>query len=207
MAPGSNYPTIKKGDYMQMLPKKMLIPMAAVALIGAGVYGAAHVSAASDTSNPQSSLVQKLADTFHVDKAKVQAVFDEDRAAHHAEGEKTYEARLTQAVKDGKLTNAQKDLVLAEHKKLAAEMEALMKDDTSKADHRAAMEKIHTEGETWAKANNIDAKWLMGGGPGLHVHFEKGDKGPMMGHGFGMGHGPGMGFRTSDEAPATSPSE
>lgn len=188
---------------MPLMSKKMLIPMAALAIVGAGVYGAAKVSAATDTSgtNPQSSLVQKIADTFHLDKSKVQAVFDEDRTAREAERETQYEARLTQAVKDGQLTEAQKALVLAKHKELEAArktaMDAAKSSDqaTSQADRKAAMDKQKADIDAWAKANNIDAKWLMGGGMGGHGH----------GQGFG-GPGGDMGTPPDGASPSASPS-
>ena len=166
---------------MQILSKKIIIPMAAIAVISAGAYGVTKVSAATDTANPQASLVQKLADTFHVDKSKVQAVFDQNKTDRQAASETTYEARLSQAVTDSKLTSAQKDSILAEHKKLQAELDAVVAGSGS--DRRAAMTKIRTEGQDWAKSANIDAKWLMGGGFGGRGH------GGMMG-GAMMGHTP-----------------
>ncbi len=186
---------------MNMMSKKMLIPMAAVAIIGAGAYGATKASADSSSSNPRDTLIQKLADKFKVDKSEVKAVFDEDMKARQADREADYEAKLTQAVKDGKLTSAQKDLVLAEHKKLADKMRAEMENTSAtREEHRDAMEKIRTEATDWAKANNIDAKWLIGpGGPG-HMR----GMGPGMGR--GMGHGM-MGDHDRDDAtPTASPS-
>ncbi len=165
--------------------------MAAIAIIGAGAFGVSQVSAATDNGDPRASLIQKLADTLHVDKSKVQAVFDEHHSEMKVEHEKAYEARLTQAVTDGKLTSAQKDAVLAEHKKLAAKMEITMKDTNidTPTERKAAMDKIRTEGEEWAKTNNIDAKWLMGPG---RMHGEKGMR--MIKH-----------LQGADEMPATSP--
>jgi flagellum-specific peptidoglycan hydrolase FlgJ len=152
---------------MKLPYKKIILPMAAVAVIGASILGANLASADSSTTDGPTSLVQKLSDTFHLDKSKVQAVFDQDRTEHQAEMEKNYEARLTQAVTDGQLTAAQKDVILTEHNKLKAEMDALKDDTSSSTDRSAAMDKIHTEAQAWAKDNNVDAKWLMGpGGPG-----------------------------------------
>jgi len=160
---------------MQILSKKMIIPMAAIAIIGAGTYGIAQVSAANDPANPQASLIQKLADTFHVDKSKVQAVFDQNKADNQANRETNYEAKLTQAVTDGQLTAAQKDLILAEHNKLAAELKAAM--TGTAANRRTAMQAIRTESTTWATQNNIDQKWLIGPG---HLRGGRG-MGSMMG--------------------------
>jgi len=169
--------------------------MAAIAVISAGAYGVTQVSAASDAANPQASLIQKLADTFHVDKSKVQAVFDQNKTDRQAARETTYEAKLTQAVTDGKLTSAQKDLILAEYNKLSAEIKATATDTNT--DRRAAMDKIRQEATDWANANSIDAKWLMGmAGPG-------GRHGGMMG-GRMMGHTPD-GDADDATAPSASP--
>jgi hypothetical protein len=174
--------------------KRVILPMAAVAVIAAALVGVTAVSAASST-NPQESLVQKIADTFHLDKSKVQAVFDEHRTQMQAQRNTKYADRLTQAVKDGQLTEDQKTKILAEQKTLQAKMDALR--DQTPEQRRTAMQQIRTEVQTWAKDNNIDAKWLMG---------------PGMGHGHGHGMGPGMmgGPRNhdgdGDDAPAASPS-
>jgi hypothetical protein len=171
-----------------MISKRLLIPMAAVAIVGAGFYGVTQVSAASSTTdNPQATLIQKLADTFHVDKSKVQAVFDQNRTDQDAKREAGYETRLTQAVTAGKLTSAQKDAILAENKKLKAEMDAA-KGGAQDA-RRTAMKTVRDEAKTWATQNNIDEKWLMGG---------------MGGHPRGGG---GMGRMNGDgPAPSASPS-
>ncbi len=169
---------------MQLPSKKLMIPMAALAIVGvAGAYGVSAVSADSSSTDPQGSLVQKLADKFHIDKTQVQAVFDADRAEHQAKQEDNYKQRLEKAVTDGKLTSAQKDAVLTEHNKLAAEMKAAM-EQSSGSDPRTAMEKIKKEAQDWATQNNIDAKWLMGFGGMKGGHGGPGGPG-----GMGMGHG------------------
>lgn len=177
---------------MSKLSKKAILPIAAVTLLGAGVYGVAQVSAASDQIDPQASLVQKLADKFKLDKAQVQAVFDEEHAAHQAKHEKKLEERLNQAVTDGKLTQAQKDAIVAENKKLKGILEEA-KNGTVE-ERRAAMEKARTEARTWAEQNNLSPKWLM---MGMGAHH-KGMGGPMKdGHVSG-----GFGMRDSGERPA-----
>jgi hypothetical protein len=179
---------------MPKLSKKILIPMAAVAIVGAGAYGATQVSAASNSTgtNPQTSLIQKLADTFHVDKSKVQTVFDQNRKDNEASRETQYEARLSQAVTNGNLTSAQKDLIIAEHKKLVSENDAnkasAESSSSTRADRKAAMSAKRTEITTWAKANAIDAKWLMGGGIGHNARLNR------------------PGTETNDDTAASSPS-
>jgi hypothetical protein len=176
---------------MPQISKKLILPMAAVAVVGAGLFGASLVSADSSSTDPQGSLVQKLADTFHVDKSKVQAVFDEHHTQMQADREAKYEDRLAQAVKDGQLTEDQKSKLLAKHKELVSQMEAnkgSMKDKTP-AERRTAMESERTAVQQWAKDNGVDAKWLM----------------PLGGRGHGFGHG-GPGAPGADDAPAPSAS-
>lgn len=183
---------------MKMPSKRMLLPMCALAVVAAGSYGVTQVSAASDPASGQTSIVQKLADTFHLDKSKVQAVFDEQHKQGEANREKAYEDRLAKAVTDGKLTADQKTKILDEHNKLKSELDAAMKTDTAadKTARKTAMNKIRAEAEQWAKDNNIDAKWLMpAGGPGMHGH----GMGGMRGH-----HGPDT-DGDADDAPTTSP--
>jgi hypothetical protein len=176
---------------MKLPSKKIIIPMAAVAVIVAGGLTAV-ASAASSSTNPQGSLVQKIADTFHLDKSKVQAVFDQNRAQNQANAETNYEDRLSQAVTNGTLTAAQKDAVLAEHNKLKAEMDAAQA-QTGTA-RRTAMNNIRTEADSWAKSNNIQAKWLLG-------------PRPLRGMGHGMRHGnPAGADATTTPSPSASPS-
>ena len=159
---------------MKMPSKTLILPMCALALVAAGSFGVAQVSAASETPTSQTSIVDKLASTFNLDKSKVQAVFDEQHKTHQAD---------RQAVADGKLTADQKTKILAKHNELKTQMETAMKDnaDATKQERRAAMTKLHTEAKEWAEANDIDAKWLLMGGPGKGGH----GMGGMRGH-----HGP-----------------
>jgi 3-hydroxyacyl-CoA dehydrogenase len=87
--------------------KSLIIPVVAIGVIGAS---SATVVAAS-TSQP--TLAQDIANKFHLDQSQVQSVIDQHRATNQQNRETKYEDRLTQAVKDGKLTDAQKQAVLA----------------------------------------------------------------------------------------------
>lgn len=165
-----------------MISKKILIPMAIVAVIAAGGYGVAQVSAASSTAGTGQTLAQRIASAFGLDQSKVQSVIDQYRSDKQGQAETRYEAMLSQAVTDGKITSDQKSAILAEHNKLMGELQA-----ASGTNHRAVMQQVRTEAEAWAKQNNLPAKWLLGGRPLRGM-------GPMMRH---EGHG---------AAPSASPS-
>lgn len=161
--------------------RKTLLAAGAVTVIGAATM--AGVAQAATTAGSD-NLVDKLSQRFNVDKTEVQKVFDEDRTARHAGMEKRYEERLTQAVKDGKLTEDQKSKLLAKHKELRAEMDKRHESreaergamaGKTEAEREAFMEqrksemdKQKSEIEAWEKTNNIPSGYLMVKGHGGH---------------------------------------
>ena len=64
-----------------------------------------------DPATMQDELATKLAGRLGIDAAKVKAAFADLRAAHEATEQKAFDDRLAQAVKDGKLTQAEADAV------------------------------------------------------------------------------------------------
>ncbi len=169
--------------------KKKMIAAAVAALGIATVVGVGSVSAATG----ETGLANKIATKFNLNPSEVQQVIDQDHQDRHAQMEKRYEAKLQAAVSAGKLTNEQKDKLIAKHD----EMEANRKADREKfqnmteAERQAVMESRRTELEQWAKDNNIPVEYVMPG---------PGGRG---GHGPGMGMGMGHRMMDSDDAPAT----
>lgn len=127
----------------------------------AAVLGASSVIVFADTtnSNGQDGLAAKIASAFHLNQADVQKVIDQDRQANQAQREQKYGDRLTQAVTDGKLTSAQKDLILAKHKEMVSFMDSLK--DKTPEERYSAMQTERQQLQDWAKQNNIDLKWVM----------------------------------------------
>ena len=145
-----------------MITKKILIPMAAVAVIVAGGYGVAQVSAASSPSTGQ-TLAQRIAGTFGLDQSKVQGVIDQYRGDKQAQAETRYEQMLSQSVTDDKITSDQKTAILAEHNKLKSELDAAQ--GKTGTDRHTAVQQVRTDAENWSKQNNLPAKWLPGRPP------------------------------------------
>ncbi len=196
--------------------KSIILTMAIITFFSAGLFVSAKAFAHNlqNGQNPMSSLVQKIADKFGLNKDEVQAVFDQDRqarfaemeknrVAHQAEMEAKLTAQLDQDVKDGKITPAQKDLIIAKRKEFEAARQTEMQSLQGKTgdDLKAAIEakKIQmqtqrTDLENWAKQNNIDIKYFTGGFWG---------KGPGFG---GMGFGRMHGMMDKDY-PQTSPAQ
>lgn len=154
--------------------KSIALSAAALTAIGGlGVVGTTVASAQTDSNSGNTSLVDKLASKFNLNKADVQKVFDEDRSQHEAEREAKDKARLDQAVKDGKLTQEQEDKIIAKQKELKSERDTnrdAMKDKTD-AERKATMDAKKAELEKWAKDNNVPIEYLgPGGGHGPRGH-------------------------------------
>lgn len=166
--------------------KKSVLFAGAVGVIGLSTVGATALASSTGKGN---SLVDKIAKQFNLKTEDVQKVFDQDKVDHRAKMEQKYENRLTQAVKDGKLTEDQKTKILAKHKELTARLEAQREANKDKRDEfasmtdterqkaievrKAAMDKLKSEISAWEKDNNIPSGYLMlggmrQGGPGGH---------------------------------------
>lgn len=126
--------------------KKILAAAVATTILGAGVLSANGVFAQTTPTdqNPMSALADKIASRFGLNRADVQAVFDEQQQEQAAKHRANQEAQLTQLVTDGKITEAQKQLIIAKRAELYG----------------------------WAKQNNIGPQYLKfrgpGRGPGMH---------------------------------------
>ncbi|HEY1064308.1 MAG TPA: hypothetical protein VGE30_03360 [Candidatus Saccharimonadales bacterium] len=163
-----------------MKVKRSLIVGAAVATATLGALaGAGVVSAATDNTKSETSIVDKLASKFNLNKDEVQAVFDEDRAAHRAEREADQKERLAQAVSDGKLTQAQADHVTAalnDIRELRGDAKPRTLSDEARDRIKDKMDALRD----WAKQNNIDLEYVMPGhipgghgGPGWGMRGER----------------------------------
>lgn len=169
---------MQKGGDMKKSLKNSLLVAGAVTTIG--VSGLAGVSAASAQSGVGSDLVGKLASTFHLDKAKVQKMFDEDRASHEARHEKRMSERLQKLVDNGTITAAQKTAIEAKFQELQKEREGSHDemDNLTESQRKAKMDKERADLESWAKSQGIDLAKLKGvfmrgfGGPGGPHHDE-----------------------------------
>jgi hypothetical protein len=154
------------------MQKKILLTAAALAIVGTTLMTAQHAFAQTSdtTTNPMSSLVDKLATKFGLEKSQVQAVFDEERAAHQAEMRAKEEERLNTLVSEGKITQAQKQLIISKRQEMETQRESereSMQNMTAE-ERQAAMEAKRTALEQWATQNGIDSKYLKAFGRGGH---------------------------------------
>jgi hypothetical protein len=138
------------------LNKKSLVVAGAVATLGLGsLVGLGAVSA---ESNNGTSIVEKIAERFNLNKDEVQAVFDEERAAHEAKHKQKLDERLSQAVTDGKITEDQKSEILAKINEMK-EFKDSLKDKTHE-ERREALDTKRDELKQWAEDNDIPLEYL-----------------------------------------------
>lgn len=153
---------------MQRLKKTLLVG-ATVATFGLSSLGIASAATSSSTDG-STSLVDKIASTFNLDKSKVQAVFDEDRTTHETQMKADRATALKQAVTDGKLTQTQADYIT----KAWADIDALHSTDGTKPTdaQREAMKAKMDALRTWLSDQKIDLQSIDGlGGFGRHGGF------------------------------------
>jgi len=166
-----------------IMKKTVVISLAVLVLAGALIFGASNVQAATQT-NPFQTIVDRIAQKFGLKQADVQQVFDDVKNENQANAEKKYENMLATAVKNGKITDAEKSLILNKHKELIA-LRSQKQNATptlTPQQRKDAMQKQKDDLTAWAKENNIDVKYLFGG-----FGMMGGKRGGMMGRGWGMG--------------------
>lgn len=140
--------------------------------VGVPLAVTAH-SASAESNNPKTGIIDKLSQKFNLNKDDVKKVFDEERDSRQAEHQQKFKDKITQLVKDGKISQAQADKITAKQAEMQTFMESL-KGKTADERHKA-MDAKKTELQAWAKSNGIDEKYLMpgfgngnGGGPRSH---------------------------------------
>ena len=145
-----------------MTYRTVLIPVAAIVIGGAAIFGAAGAQA-QGFGGGNTNFVAALAAKLGIGQDKVQSAMDSVRTDQQAKAQKNFEDRLTKAVKAGTITEAQKKLILDKHNELKANRDKQDKTAMTMEQRRAAAEKMRTDLEAWAKQNNIDLQNFFGG--------------------------------------------
>lgn len=129
-----------------VVSKKMTIGLTSLAVVTALAVGGGSMAMAQGNGGSD-SIVDKVATKFNLNKDDVQAVFNEERDARQAERAAEVSSDLQKSVDAGKLTAEQK-----------TQIENKMKENQS------ARETEMTSLQEWATTNNIDMRYVMGGG-------------------------------------------
>jgi len=128
-----------------------------LAIVGGTAIGSTQVLAQNGN---YPSFVQQLAQKLGIDQSKVQQAVDEIKQEHKSELQNKFNDVLDQAVKDGKITEAQKQLILQKRQELQNTKQNFK--NMTPEQRKEAMQKQRQDLENWAKQNNIDLKYLFG---------------------------------------------
>jgi len=154
-----------------MKAKKALLITGVTGIVGLASLGGVVSAANANHTIGDDTLVDRIATKFNLNKDEVQQVFDEERKVHEAEHQARMEKRLTQAVTDGKITEDQKESILAKHAEMKTYMESLK--DKTPEERKTLMKEKMNEMRQWAKDNGLTEYF----GKGMVMGFGHGSKG------------------------------
>jgi hypothetical protein len=143
---------------------KIMVAVLAVTLIGGGLFGVAQAFAQTpDGATPK--IVQKIAQKFGLKESDVQAVFDKDWQERQSQREAKFAAKLSQLVQEGKITEAQKQLILQKHQELETNKQAKLPNlkNLTPEQRKTQIQSQRQALDDWAKQNGIDPQYLFGG--------------------------------------------
>jgi len=147
--------------------KRMLMVGGITTVLGAGAFASVASAQSTSGNTANDSLATKIAQKFNLNKDDVQKVIDQNKTDHQAERQQKMEDRLNQAVKDGKITSAQKDAILAKMQDMKTYMDSIK--DKSADEKRSLMKTKMDELKQWTKDNNLTQYMpMMDGGRGHH---------------------------------------
>ena len=141
-------------------------------------WGATSIYAHGWGGANDETLIQRLVQKFGLKTEDVRSVFDTVRDERQAQMQQKLIDKLDALVKEGKLTEAQKQLIVAKHTELQTQREKdkdTLKDLTPE-ERRAKMQAQRTDLENWAQQNNIDIQYVLGFGRGKGLGMGRGWK-------------------------------
>jgi hypothetical protein len=189
-----------KGGTNMTINKYAAVPIVALTLIG-GALLATNPASAEETVGfgwrhfGDDSIVQRIAQRFSLNEGDVEAVFNEQRIEMGTQMQARLEDELNDAVKAGKLTEVQKQKILAKRTELRNEHQDQLLEfkagenptqeefEAIRASHQQDLDEL----KQWAEDNDVPYEYLM---PQMGIRHG------MRGSGAGTGVGGNMKFRT-----------
>jgi polyhydroxyalkanoate synthesis regulator phasin len=155
-----------------MLAAGVVTTIAAASVMGIG--------AASAQSSSGTSIVDRIATKFNLNRDEVQSVFDEKHDEMQANRAEKQSTKLQELVDNGTLTADQKTALQAKQEEMHSAMESLRDQNLSREEMRTKMEDGRTEFEAWAKDQGIDLESIRPEG-GMGMGHRGGPRGDMNG--------------------------
>ncbi len=142
------------------MKRKVFFPILALAIIGTAAATTTMVSAQDAIG--ANSIVAAVAAKFNLNQSDVQAVFDEQKTKHHAELKAAMDQKLTQAVTDGKITEAQKQAIITHFSEMKEKRvgPGQFKEMTGE-ERKAFHEQKQAEMDAWLSQNGLTREVLQ----------------------------------------------
>ena|SRR3989344_1804510 len=143
---------------------KIVLAAAAITVASLATFGAITASA-HGWGQGDGQFASSLAAKLGISEDKVQEALTSMRVERKAQMLANFEDRLTTLVSEGKITEAQKQLILVKQKELAVERETNWEawKDLTPDERRAKMDAHRESMEKWASDNGIDMQYLRPG--------------------------------------------
>ncbi|MFQ5574135.1 MAG: hypothetical protein ACE5E0_00735 [Terriglobia bacterium] len=154
------------------IAKILVVSVVAVGLLVSGAY-----IVAANQHGEGRSFIDDLAEKLGKDPADVESAFDELKDEKRKKMEKRMEDDLDEAVKDGEITEEQKDTILEKKKEIMAKKDELRE--------------LCGDLKKWANENDVPLELLFPGHKGKGFGHGKGKGFGHGGRGFGHRQGPG----------------
>ncbi|MCK4635770.1 MAG: hypothetical protein KAT32_02810 [Candidatus Moranbacteria bacterium] len=148
-----------------MKKSKMIVP--ALVLGVATIVGVSSFNNVSANEESQySPIMQKVAEKFNLNQDEVKQVFDENREERRAENKAKADERLSKLVNEGKLTEDQKNVLIAKREEIRQERENSFGEmkDLSPEERKEKRQEHQEEMKKFFEEQGIDHDALMGDG-------------------------------------------
>jgi phenylpyruvate tautomerase PptA (4-oxalocrotonate tautomerase family) len=130
-----------------MISKKLIFPALIIVAAG-GIVAIKPLTTLAQTTTPLSGLVEMIAQKFNLDQNQVQVAIDEYRSKQKQNFE---DGRLSKLVTQGKITEAQKQVIITELATLK----------TKYGSDKSQYTNLQNDWKTWAQASGIDPTLIM----------------------------------------------
>lgn len=140
--------------------KTFVIGAAVLTIVGATAFVSTNAFAQSPGN--RNRMIQRLAQKLGLPEDKVKSAFEQMHIEHLTEMKKTQEERLSQLVAEGKITDTQKQAIIAKLEELRSQKESNKDNQNLTPEERKQKMEAHkTELENWAKTQGIDLSLIM----------------------------------------------
>lgn len=148
------------------MKNKFLVPVTVLTIVCGLFLGASHIQAVTTTQeNKFTSFIHELAQKFNINETELKNFFEDKRSAHMTRMHDNLDTKLDKLVSNGKITAAQKKLILDKLTELKNNQKNRAENfnNMTEEQRKAARDAERKDLQDWANKNGIDLQYLMFG--------------------------------------------